>query len=1173
MNLSNIDAAKSSSHNETYIPNPQVTLRSKRSANELDVSTASVGLDASISVQQKADDELASFLADVHKDNRLWRLPSTDTSVGKWLNIYNQSWEAPAMQAWVKAQNLVPGSLRLLGSTLTAQKIVDGRLTNLTFTPSDGSGWWPIGRQVIASAAILDPQKAGLVGDGRAFLWPEDVMAFYGADWPLSDVEANKLWFSGFPAVDVAKDPLRSPLVRELASREFMDTEQDAALMKTLLSAIKDKPDDEQIDLGKILQDITPGSSFQVANKSKPQLLKNLRNHPQMVSILQTPPANWTTQVSLVDGKLFIKSGDTSGQWHDVTEKVRANSTLAELLDNAIEQAKSTGNIIKSGARADARQMLRFAGMDELPANVSVKELQNLLNWRLNPLPPGNSLGSYARDFLTYPQSPGYLSDEQRVRVRRSAPGDDAQPTLTVLGCSPQPWSGKTLEQIRESADQLIAQSLAQGAGLRGCEPILSALKDDPLSATGDASPSYRQQMMLTRDLLGIDTELGLKRNHIAGYNLYSASNTGKKLSEVRAELERHISVSKKIPISQAVLITHALLATVAPEFLVKGAGEERVGSLALVNLRTQTALVELASQGSSRELSTEQISSRAFLTPFSNDHEQLQTLETVGPVYDWALAQGIVTAEEDYSPVAVKRALTSYNQRLDQHNVMNRELDNARSTIAARLEVCRQEFERVCPGNDEFFKKRTIYAEPDSLLYRLGKAFLSFGASVSGGSPSVVDNKPVSTAEQVIDASSIYDLYLSGELTAENASTRQWKFTSTQEREKFESLKAKLSTLKPIGEVFYDRVNAGLEHLEKSELMSARAIMSEMPLKDRLRLEYGEVVVFGASPIQTSEAGGLPQDRAQQKMGPIIFAADASGTQCYEFVPSTNSYIVRPELLTAMNTLTKVDVEFHKDRLKILKKHHPTLPADIGVKAYFPANKQYRGGPAHVPNTYSSARTNNLIRVFKDHELLINRQLMLVDAKGTTHNESIQQRFDAAESFIINTVIPFKSNIEDILSGDAKRVAMGLLGLGLEVFGALFVVAGAARAAAKGASIASKLAQFGKAAISMFNLPGAVLDTGKSLARLTAIGISSVGKAQPGNVGKGIAAFRKLVFGGHNYSQSHIRRLPKPWTADESLGLLGNTGLINTGIGTVNFAQDTPPIQSSDRAISLRAR
>ncbi|WDU65134.1 hypothetical protein LRS56_12165 [Pseudomonas poae] len=1071
-------------------------------------------LDMAVSVQKRADNELARLLAAAHENISTWRAPSDQTSVGKWLNLFNQSWKSPALKAWTSAQNLNPNTLRLHGSTLTAEKTVDGKRTTLTFSPNDGSGWWPIGRQAIASAAILDPKQSGLAGNSQADLGPQSVAAFYGLSWPVNNAQAEHLKLRGFPTGHVADDLIRAAEVRELALQEFMDTEQEAELMKTLLGVIKDKPDDEKIDLGAILQAISPGSSFAIANKSRPQVLKSLRDNSQMLPILQASQADAAARLRLVDGQLYVKSSGQSGQWNNVTAAVRANGALAPLLENAIEQAKSTGNIINSGARADASQLLRFAGMDKLPANITVSELRNLLSWKLNPLPPGPHLGNGARDFLADARSPEFLSTEQRARVRASATGTnaDAQPTLTLFDCSPQPWAGLTPELVRRSADKLIAKALSQGDVLARSGPILQALKDDPSAPAREVSPSARQQMILARDLLRVDPELGLKRNQIAGYDLYSASNSGKTLLQVHAELQIHIANTQNISPNEAVLITHILLATVAPEFLVKGADEERVGSLSLVNLRLQTALVELASPGSSRAMNTEQISSRALLTPVSTEHEQFLAAESAGPIYDWAIAQGVVTPEENYSPSAVHRAFTHYNRRLAELGAMSSEIDNANTVLITRSEAAKQELERVSPGNDEFFKKRTIYTEPDSVLYGLLKPFLEYSAAASGGSPSSIDGKRISIAEHAIEASFLYDLYMSGVLTAENANSSEWKFTSSEDRLKFESLKPLLSTLKPISEVFDRKFNAATAHLENAKALSTKIMMSEMPVEDRVRLNSGTVFVLGPLTPQLS----------QQEIGPIIYVTHASGPQCYQFLPSTNSYIVRLDLMDAMSSMAHRYDQQNSETMRLYKRKYPTLPADMGVQLYLPADTQDQNAAFKVPNTYSSMRTDSIVNFLKSAGMLVDRPLMLADAKGTTSNEKIQQKFDNAESFIVNTLIPFKGNIEDIASGDPKRIAMGSLGLGLELIGAVFVVVGAASAAAKGASILFKLGQFGKAALSMFNLPGAVVDTSKALFRLSQNGIKGLGNVAPKALSKGLSDLRSLVSAGYKKPPVH---------------------------------------------------
>ena len=1104
-------------------------------------------------VKTDADAELATLLADKHQDDWRFQDLSPETSVGKWLGHLADSWNSPAMQAWVRAQNIRIPQFHIVGTTLTVVELFTGKIT--TFTPSDGSGWWPIGRQVIASAAMLDPQGRGLSNPGTR-LSASEIAAFYGVRWPITTADAEALKSNGFALKRLEDDPLRSPEIRKLADREFMDVENESALINTLLSKLKDKPDDEDIDLRAISQDIAPGSSLGIANRSGHRILKRLMREPLMAPILSAKNIGVNAQVRLENGQFMVSANGTSGPWRNVTEQVRAHPTLAQLLDSAIQQSETTGKIIRSPSTGDLWQLLRFATSNELPAINTVGELRNILNWKLNPLPPAPALGSYARNFLEDKQSPDALTEQQRIRVRRSAPGTSAPPPLTLLDCSPKPWAGKSAEYIRNNADELISQALTQGAGLKRCEPILAALKDDPSEAAGTASSSYRKQLILTRDLLVIDPALGTQRNHIGGYNLYSASNTGKTLFEVRTELEQHLAREKKLPLEQAVLVAHALLSTVAPEFLVKGADTVRVGTLPLVSLRVQTALVEMASQGSSRLMSAEQLGSRALLKPISPEHEQLETMHCAGPIYDWALSQGAAIEEGDYSPAALNTALTAYNERVQDSGRMATDLDEVRSLLKTRMEVGEQELERACPGQSEFFNKKTVVFKPDS------SAFDALRFTKIADSAIHLWKPGVTLLGLAAGPCSIKDLYLSGELTAENINTKEWSFLDPEDKKAFEALKSQLVKLKPIEDVFHRPFTDGINSLEHYQLLATKMLMSELPVEDRRRLEFGEVTVYGAS----TQEGDLSQEEAQQKIGPILFLRDTLGAKCYELLPATNSYVERPDLVDAMTFMSNSGTKAFG---RIMRRSlNPTLPVDIDVAAHFPAPPGRQDASAGLPNTYSSPRTTGILGAMQRENLLVDPQLRLKQAAGTTYNEAVQQRLDAIDNFIINTLIPFKGNIEEIASGDRRRIVLGAIGLGLEIVGALLVVASAVSSIAKAGSIAAKLAVAGKSVLSMFDLPGAVAGTVRSLFRLTAMGVRSVGVTVPKSLGKGLYHLRKLACGNKKTEQL-IRLSPRERAGKEGSNLVGNIALPNTVNGTVDFAQQSPPNTFEGRIVT----
>lgn len=1148
MNLSRVDSGNSP---RLHSSNPP--------PGELNLATSTAQSDKPVVVVKttaEADTELATILADHHQGDWRFDRASPETSFGKWMGHFDKAWNSPAIQAWLRAQNFWLGThtFNIVGTTLTVQALDTGKIT--TFTPSDGSGWWPIARQVIASAAMLGPQ-------GKHLSWPEpaslpaEIAAFYGVRWPINKGDEEALKANGFPVIRVEDDPLRSPEMRELAEREFLDVENESALIKNLLNELKDKPDDEDIDLRAIAQDIAPGSSLDIANRSGLKILRRLMRNPLMAPILSAKNLGVNAQVRLENGLFMLCANGKSRPWHDVTDQVLAHPTLAKLLDRATQQSEATGNIIRLQSVGDLWQLLRFATSIELQAVNTAGELRDILNWKLNPLPPEPELGSYARNFLEDKQSPDCLTEEQRIRVRRSAPGTSTPPPLTLLDCSPKPWAGKSPEYIRQNADELVSQALTQGAGLRRCEPILAALKDDPSEAPGKSSPSYRKQLILTRDLLIIDPTLGTQRNHIGGYDLYSASNTGKTLFEVRTELERHLAREKKLPLEQAILVTHALLSTVAPEFLVKGADTVRVGTLPLVSLRVQTALVEMVSQGSSRLMSAEQLGSRALLKPISPEHEQLEAMHSAGPIYDWAVAQGEMIYEDDYSPAALNAALVAYNGRVNESALMADSLANANSLLKTRAQAGEQELERVCPGQSEFFNKRTVLFNPSSSILGLGPLDAMVEAVTH------IRNEPKATfLGLAAGPCSIKDLYLSGELTAENINTKEWSFINPSDKTAFEALKSQLVKLKPIESVFLFPVLLGITSLATYQVIATKMLMSELPVEDRRRLEFGEVTVYGAS----NQEGDLSQEEAQQKIGPILFLRDALGAKCYELLPGTNRYAERPELVDAMTFMSNTGTDSFGRIMR--RRLTPTLPVDIEVAAHFPAPPKRQDASAGLPNTYSSTRTAEVLSALQRENLLVAPLLLLKQAAGTTYNEAVQQRLDAIDNFIINTLIPFKGNIEELASGDRRRVAVGAIGLGLEIVGALFVAASTVSAVAKAGSIAAKLAVVGKAVLSMFNLPGAVAGTTKSLFRLTAMGVRSVGGNVPKSIAKGLSHFKKLACGSKK-TEKLIRLSPSERAGKEVTNLVANTGLINTVNGTVDFAQQTPPNTSEGRIVT----
>ncbi|WLH87469.1 hypothetical protein [Pseudomonas sp. FP2338] len=188
MSLSRIESASSALSHRSSPPPGELNLAASTPQSDKPVVV--------VKTTAEADTELATLLADHHQGDWRFQDLSSKTSVGKWVGHFVDSWNSPAMQAWVRAQNFGIPSFRIVGSTLTVTSLDSGKVT--TFTPSDGSGWWPIGRQVIASAGMLDPQGNGLSNPGTRLL-PSEIAAFYGVRWPINSSVAKHSEPTVFP--------------------------------------------------------------------------------------------------------------------------------------------------------------------------------------------------------------------------------------------------------------------------------------------------------------------------------------------------------------------------------------------------------------------------------------------------------------------------------------------------------------------------------------------------------------------------------------------------------------------------------------------------------------------------------------------------------------------------------------------------------------------------------------------------------------------------------------------------------------------------------------------------------------------------------------------------------------------------------------------------------------
>ena len=330
----------------------------------------------------------------------------------------------------------------------------------------------------------------------------------------------------------------------------------------------------------------------------------------------------------------------------------------------------------------------RFPGLsgENLPRTAA--QVRNLINWQRLGLPSSPALGNYTWASAQAPE-PGHpslsLDERQRlVEALRTYVGDGILTSMNVT---------------TQNMDDQITRHLSSHAPLNRYRQntLLAAIGRDPAGFSND----QRNQLLLTALMLSIDPELGQRRNHIAGYDLYSLANAGRTLAEVKGDLKAHLVRNGRVRPEAVDATVHIMLASVAPEFVLPDTPDTlRIGSPAWVVLRKTVALLEESAEGSSRTLTYDQVLERAILKAQTPEQAVLFHAIETEPLLDWATMHGVIArrADDQYTTQDLQVAATKYNDYIESSH---QALVTLSTPIKDRRARAQADLERVLPGHD----------------------------------------------------------------------------------------------------------------------------------------------------------------------------------------------------------------------------------------------------------------------------------------------------------------------------------------------------------------------------------------------------------------------------------------------------------------------------------------
>jgi hypothetical protein len=880
-------------------------------------------------------------------------------------------------------------------------------------------------------------------------------------------------------------------------------------IITQLKRAISGKENNEQIDWEELFITVTEGSSFEQALRPGAVMLQSMVDKPAFKEVLAYYAVHPDASFYVVDAGHIIASHN--GREIRLTAKTKLDPDLNDDLVAIADIAATIDRVVFFDNRLGVAQWITFHE-HELPEDV--KRIKNLIKHLEFDYHPSPALGNYWEAISGSEDKALVLSADDRQTIRTlTAQHIGGRGKLLVDLCS------IALGSRSKTVKRLNCRELLHVLGIHPyfkswSESYLKALDWYGSKSGESVSELNLEQVLMTAIILDIYPDAGgdERRNHIAGYNLYTPENIEKSVPEVFTELERHLENEHDITSDTSTLAAYLLLAGRAPEFLVRNLPESlRLGTPEWITFCRGVAIAEANACGSVLSMTFANVMQLEAIEPVNKELEILHSVLSVDPIIDWALLNNVITLEQvisDYKGSG-DRAIEAYQTFAD---VYSQAVATLSTPLPSRKAISREILEHIVPDCD-FIDEKILFEKQ-----RSSHEFNNF--------------EPL--------AMSMVELNMSNHLGTLNWDLKK----STSLYQRFPHLVPNLVSTEG---VFKRRFDQAYAPLEKAMACIVNLALSALPPADRVRLLCGEVTFFTIRPsvaiiqippsvviIQPPDL--FPQekqkakDEATGRYGVVMCSKYEGRLYCYELFTLHGECRENPQLAALVQKEgllaqpARLDFTDHINSLSKAAKIH-NLPTDIESYTHGvpPGNTQSSHGvieklgslntsvktgrtiePGYY-ESYQSEEFSTLTNFILKHRPLWTYDELIEDARGRTELEQRYSKEEQQFETFINIIVPFKSCIEDFFSDDPDRNRGSTLFCTLELAMTVLLVVGvaakAASVAAKAVSTASKTRALAKLGLgflhSVFNpldgTPELILGVGKYLKK-GVLGISRAG-------------------------------------------------------------------------------
>lgn len=843
---------------------------------------------------------------------------------------------------------------------------------------------------------------------------------------------------------DYRKPSTIETLPADIKASKKINNDEKRFIIERLEKYLTHLPDaNAEFRLSDLVVSVMQESSLQLSQRAGQSKLNDMLHCEEFLNLeeLSSIP-DTATYVCDEQKRVQVFIDDTSIYIDDLLIE---NEILNQYLEKVCSYARQAGGFIHSADEINIEQWFNFYGH---PMPTTAQHLANYLSYLKKELPELKSTGNYGVLLADPAVHAMALSTSQRAQIQTMTNTLEMRGAGQLLDRLFGQIISAPVEQLRYSPLQYVDMLTTSTIGKIWSQGYLRTLDWYGTKAGESPSQSDLQQLLMTAILLNLDSKAGLAASStsVLGYELYKPGNANLHPTQILLDLESHLVAQHIISANAAPLAAYILVADVAPELLVQKIPDElTVDSPAWVAHSLTVAKIESIAPGSSRAMTYQQVETYADLAPFDHQLEQLFGLSVIAPLLNWAAMNGLIhySPTGEYTTAQFSKAETLYTE----YTVALDQCSTAISTpLPLRSDIALSELQRAMPGADYLTHK--AYHHRDAPL-----------------------GKPIS----------IHDLFMSGDLISGGWTGRliSNKIGSSFEKYRLDDTKPYLHKLQNIKELYETAFDDYFAELKRGMATTLKLALCTLPEIDRIRLEYGVLSFYTVRrkfPDNASKETQRLRDKYRGRYGVIIRAEFKSRRYYYELLTLRAECHPRPELKayfekTAIEYFEPTDSTYKNEEQWQTQAMEWPLDINAYLKGTDPVKSIYDvlvveklwqsyEAERNPPTTRSKLETffSESIQATIDKVTLhfppATRDELFAAGYGVAPLEAARKNLEDNIDLVLNLVIPFKSCIEDLTSGDPDRRASGAAGCALD---ALAVVGSVVGVASKFASVALK--------------------------------------------------------------------------------------------------------------------